>query len=345
MSAATQRYTAVAIVLHWAIAAAILGMIPLGWWMGDALEVSSTQAQAIAAYQLHKSVGLTILMLSLARLAWRLMHPPPPLPANMPKWESTIATLTHWAFYFIIIAMPLTGWLHVSTGWSVDDNRPLNVPTLYFGLFQVPHLFGLAGLADGARASVAAVIGFSHSKMAWGAVGLTALHVGAALKHHFRDKDDVLTRMVPGLKPLSGEAPPPAQAGRAPILIGGFAAILLAGVGALWLFQHPPVTARAAPASASAQGQPEAQPQAATNVPAPTSAPSRAADGPASEHTAAAPTPTAGSAPPAWRVDQAGQLDTVHRHACGRSVRGALLALARRHPLRPQQSRLPHAQR
>ena len=82
-----QRYTAVAIVLHWAIALAIFGMIALGWWMGDALEDSATQAQAIAAFQLHKSIGLSVLVLSLARLGWRLINPPPPLPAGMKAWE------------------------------------------------------------------------------------------------------------------------------------------------------------------------------------------------------------------------------------------------------------------
>jgi cytochrome b561/polyisoprenoid-binding protein YceI len=239
-----KRYTAVAILLHWAIALAIAGMIALGWWMGDALEDKATQAQAIAAFQLHKSIGLTILLLSLARLGWRFMHPVPPLPAGMKRWERWAATGTHWAFYVVIIAMPLTGWLYVSTAWNAHTDKHFDVPTLYFGLFKVPHLFGLSQLAEGARAALAELFENFHSKLAWGAIGLTVLHVGAALKHHFVDRDDVLARMVPGLAPETD-----APKGRALALIGGAAAIVLAAAAALWAFQNPPTGANAPPAS------------------------------------------------------------------------------------------------
>ena len=146
--------------------------------------------------------------------------------------------------------MPLTGWLYVSTGWSTHDDRPLEVPTLYFGLFQVPHLFGLAHLADAARAGLAELFENFHSKLAWGAIGLAALHVGAALKHHLIDKDDVLTRMVPGLRSLGAASPPAAPSGRGRTLglLAGFAAIALAALAALWLFTHPPTGASAPPA-------------------------------------------------------------------------------------------------
>jgi cytochrome b561 len=240
----------VAIVLHWAIATAIVGMIPLGWWMGEALEDQSTQAQAIAAFQLHKSIGLTILLLSVARLCWRLLNPPPALPTGMAQWERLAATATHWAFYVVIIVMPLTGWLYVSTGWSVHDDRPLEVPTLYFGLFQVPHLFGLAQLTEESRAGLAGALEFSHSKLAWGAIGLAVLHVGAALKHHFLNRDDTLTRMVPGLAPLGGASVTAAPSrGRVPALLAGFAAIILAASAGIWVFAHPPTGAGAPPAS------------------------------------------------------------------------------------------------
>ncbi len=290
----TKRYTVVAIVLHWAIALAIAGMIPLGRWMGDALEVQSTQAQAIAAFQLHKSVGLTVLVLSLARLGWRLANPPPPLPAAMKAWERLAANATHWAFYFVIIIMPLTGWLYVSTGWSAHDDRPLEVPTLYFGLFQVPHLFGLAQLAQDTRAGLAEAFLFSHSKLAWGAIGLAVLHVGAALKHHFADKDDVLTRMVPGLKPLGGASSAArAPRGRAPALIAGFAAILIAAASALWIFANPPTGASAPPAEVLHTHDDEGSEPGEVE----------------SEHNEQATddelaTPPAAGAPPSWRVER-----------------------------------------
>jgi cytochrome b561 len=294
-----QRYTAIAIVLHWAIAIAIAGMISLGWWMHEALEQPATQAQAIAAYQLHKSIGLTILALSLARLGWRLANRPPPLPSNMKPWERLAATATHWGFYALIIVMPLTGWLYVSTGWSAHDNRPLEVPTLYFGLFQVPHLFGLSQLAETTRALLANVIGFTHSKLAWGAIGLTVLHVGAALKHHFADKDDVLTRMVPGLRPLGGAIAGSAARGRGLALVAGFAAILLAASAALWAFTHPPTGAAAPPANAIHSHEDEAL-ESADDSSAAIEAHDDADGETVHEH---AVTPSSG-APAAWRVER-----------------------------------------
>ncbi len=290
-STAPSRYSAVAIVLHWAIAIAILGMIPLGWWMGDALEDKATQAQAIAAFQLHKSIGLTVLLLSIARLGWRLTHPTPPLPEAMKPWEKLAATATHWAFYFLIIAMPLSGWLYVSTGWSVHDDRPLEVPTLYFGLFQVPHLFGLSHLADQARAMLAGVFENAHSKMAWGAIGLTALHVAAALKHQFVDKDGVLARMVPGL-----ERDAPQSSARFYALAAGFAAIALAGLAALWVFQNPPTGAGAPPAEVLHTHDGEVEHQADEHEEA-TAEDDHYADGHSHGGTAAA-----AGAPPAWTV-------------------------------------------
>ena len=303
MATQAKHYTAVAIVLHWAIAIAIAGMISLGWWMHEALEQPATQAQAIAAYQLHKSIGLTILALSLARLGWRLANPAPPLPTGMKPWERLAANATHWAFYALIIIMPLTGWLYVSTGWSAHDNRPLEVPTLYFGLFQVPHLFGLSHLAETTRAILASVIGFTHSKLAWGAIGLTVLHVGAALKHHFTDKDDVLTRMVPGLKPIAGAAiAEPAPRGRGPALIAGFAAIVLAASAALWAFTHPPAGVAAPPAAVIHSHEDEALEPAADS--SRTTEAHDHADGETAHEHAPPPSPGAPGAPAAWRVER-----------------------------------------
>ena len=226
MTEEAKRYAAVAIVLHWAIAIGIVWQILLGWWMGDAIEQAATRASAVAAYQVHKSVGLTILALSLLRLAWRVINPPPALPAHMPQWEQLAAKATHWAFYILMIAMPLTGWLYVSTGWEAHDHRPLEVPTLYFGLFQVPHLFDLAHLPDGARAAWSGAMENVHSKLAWAAIILLVAHVGAALKHQFIDKDEVLGHMVPGATPKTILLPPASNERRI-TLIAGLALILL----------------------------------------------------------------------------------------------------------------------
>jgi cytochrome b561 len=287
----------VAIVLHWAIAIAIFGMIPLGWWMGDALEDPSTQAQAIAAFQLHKSIGLTVLALSVARLGWRLINPGPPLPENMQPWERLAAKATHWAFYILIIALPFSGWLYVSTAWSVHDERPLEVPTLYFGLFQVPHLFGLSGLADDTRAALAGVFEFSHSKMAWGAIALTVLHVGAALKHQFIDKDGVLGRMVPGVPDGVGA---PSGGARVAGLVAGFAAIAIAAVAAAWTFSNPPTGAPASVVHTHDDGGHETATETEATAP---STDDHYADG--HSHDDAQTPPAADAAPSVWRVDRA----------------------------------------
>ena len=109
MPAQSERYTAVAIVLHWAIAAAVIFMLPLGFTMHELAEDGHASQALFEAYQLHKSIGLTVLALTLVRLAWRLTHRPPPLPQGMPAWEAVAARATHWGFYVLTLALPLTG--------------------------------------------------------------------------------------------------------------------------------------------------------------------------------------------------------------------------------------------
>jgi cytochrome b561 len=192
---AGERYTAVAVVLHWAIAAAILANLGLGWWMDEAIEESATAARAIAAFQLHKSLGLTVLALTLLRLAWRLAHRPPPLPEAMRPWERFAARSVHWVFYALMVVLPLSGWLYASTQWREDG--PLAVPTLWFGLFEVPHLFGLNELAPRVRQELSDGLEDAHETLAWTLAALLALHVGAALKHRLIERDHVFASMRP----------------------------------------------------------------------------------------------------------------------------------------------------
>ncbi|MBA4801090.1 MAG: cytochrome b [Euryhalocaulis sp.] len=182
----TRRYNAVAMTLHWLIAIAIIGMIFFGWWAGDL----PNSTQKLNYFQIHKSVGLTILVLSVARLIWRLTHKTPPYPEQMKAWEKTAATAVHWAFYVLIIAMPLAGWLMVSSS-------PLGIPTRFFFLFEWPHLPILPGLPRDTKETLDAVFENVHSKMAWVILALLALHVGAALKHQFVERIDLLQRMIP----------------------------------------------------------------------------------------------------------------------------------------------------
>jgi len=187
----SQRYTAAAITLHWLIALAIVTLLVAGWWMTDAIHHPETKATAFKVYQLHKSLGLTVLVLSVLRLIWRLVNPPPPLPDGMTRFERIAAHATHGLFYALIIAIPLAGWAMVSAS-------PFGLPTIVFGLFEWPHIPVLAGLED--KRPVEAVFRNAHEIMAYGLAALLVLHVGAALKHHFVNRDDVLTRMLPFLR-------------------------------------------------------------------------------------------------------------------------------------------------
>ena len=181
-----RRYTNVAIVLHWLIAALVLTNLYLGWRMGRL-----TGMAQFATFQLHKSVGISVLALSLLRLAWRLSHRPPPYPADQARWERAAATTVHWTFYALMIAMPLTGWIIVSAS-------PLNIPTLLFKTIPFPHIAAIHDLAMPARKAIEDRVGLTHVVLAYGFAALIVLHVAAALKHQFVDRDHELARMMPG---------------------------------------------------------------------------------------------------------------------------------------------------
>jgi cytochrome b561/polyisoprenoid-binding protein YceI len=241
MNSNEQRYTAVAIVLHWAIAAAILANLLIGWWMKSAIGETATQARAIAAFQLHKSIGLTVLLVTALRLVWRFTHKPPPLPAGMARWERFAARGTHWAFYILMVLVPLSGWTYVSSQWA--DGKPLNVPTLWFGLFQVPHLFDAHAMTDAARAAVSQRNAAAHYYLAWSMAGLFVLHVAAALEHHFRNRDRVLTQMLPVLPPPDGTTRPKDEPEQLAILRAGAGLIFIALAALGYVLWRGPATA------------------------------------------------------------------------------------------------------
>jgi cytochrome b561 len=174
------RYTAVAQAFHWTIAALIVIQFTLAW-MQDDLPLGMHKLTLLAR---HKSFGMTILMLAVLRLAWRLFNPAPPLPEGMSKLEQLLAKITHIAFYVLLFAMPLTGWLMSSAK---------NYSVSWFGLFTWPDMIA----PDEQRFEF---LKSTHDALSVLLLSIAILHILAALKHHFWNKDDVLKRMLPFTK-------------------------------------------------------------------------------------------------------------------------------------------------
>ena len=184
---ASRRYAGVAIALHWLIALAIVAQVSLAWRFDD-----DRSPTGFALTQLHKSIGITVLLLSVLRLGWRLANPPPPEPAALKPWEKQLSAAVHWGFYIIMIGMPLTGWIMVSASKTA-------IPTLLYGALPWPNLPGFAAMPALAKSSWHKLGETSHSLLAWGAYGLVLLHVAGALKHQFLERNaPVFARMAPG---------------------------------------------------------------------------------------------------------------------------------------------------
>jgi cytochrome b561 len=174
------HYSAVAKAFHWLIAALIVTQFTLAD-MADDLPIG---AHKLALLARHKSFGMTVLMLAILRLLWRLKNPPPALPDHMTPLERKLARATHIAFYVLLFAMPLTGWMMSSAK---------NYSVSWFGLFTWPNLIGKNETAfDVLRAT--------HDTMSFILLSIAVLHILAALKHHFWNKDNVLLRMLPLIK-------------------------------------------------------------------------------------------------------------------------------------------------
>jgi cytochrome b561 len=184
-AASERRYAAVAIGLHWLIAALIAANILIAWGFEDLKGLAKFNQM-----QLHKSVGITVLILSLGRLGWRLTHRPPPLPAHMPRWEKIAAHAVHWGFYVIMIGLPVTGWIIVSAS-------PSNIPTLLYQTIPWPHLEFVHGLPMADRKGIDEAMEETHELLGKLTYALIVLHVAAALKHQFWNKDGLIWRMAP----------------------------------------------------------------------------------------------------------------------------------------------------
>ena len=173
----TRSWGSVSKALHWIIVLLIINQWVIGM-RADALPLGMAKLQALAW---HKSFGVTILALAVVRLAWRWMNPVPDLAAETRPWERVLAKISHVLLYGLIFALPLTGWLMSSAK---------NYPVSWFSLVQLPDLVAPS------EALFQQMRSLHHSLFAV-LVGVAALHIAGALKHHFIDRNDVLKRMLP----------------------------------------------------------------------------------------------------------------------------------------------------
>ena len=178
-------YTFTAIGLHWLIALTIIGSFALGFYMAD-LPISP---QKLKFYSWHKWAGVTIFLFVVLRLGWRLAHQPPELPAGMPAWQRSVAAATHVLLYLLMVAVPLSGWLMSSAK---------GFQTVWFGVLPLPDLLTK-------NAELGDLLQQMHKLLNYSMAALVFAHLGAALKHHFIDRDDILARMLPFLRKPSGD--------------------------------------------------------------------------------------------------------------------------------------------
>lgn len=180
-------YTGTAKALHWSIALMVLALALLGVVMKRA---GLPLGQRFALYQLHKSIGFTLLVLMMVRLAWRATHAPPHLPLEHAALTRAMAHIVHVALYALLIALPLTGWMMVSAS-------AFPVPTRFFDWVTIPHLGPIATLPGETRLAWEESLKLVHTATALLLVVLAAAHAGAALWHHFVLRDGILRRMLP----------------------------------------------------------------------------------------------------------------------------------------------------
>lgn len=185
------RWGDIARLLHWTIAAMILGLIAVGALMGG----MENGPDKYKIYMLHKSAGLLVLALVICRLVWRLASRKPKAVPSIPWYMTAAAEITHWGLYALMLAIPLSGWLM---------NSYANFPLNWFGFeaLRVPNLVTVPAEVGWDRAKEMAEI---HGILAWLLLFIVFVHASAALFHHFVRKDPILARMTPFIREPKGK--------------------------------------------------------------------------------------------------------------------------------------------
>ncbi|HEY8613978.1 MAG TPA: cytochrome b [Roseomonas sp.] len=172
------RYDAVSRAFHWITVALILAAATLGLWLGHARP--EDEASKLTLYNIHESIGVTIWAVTLARLGWRIGHPPPPLPADLPAAIRIAARANHTAFYVWLLTMPVVGFV-ATNAWGF--------PLTWFGLIPLPDPVGK-------DVPLAELLTLIHRLMAWSLIGMIVLHISGALWHQFIRRDGTLRKML-----------------------------------------------------------------------------------------------------------------------------------------------------
>jgi cytochrome b561 len=183
MPVTTQRYHAVAMSLHWLIGLLIIVNLLMGLSFGY-----MDKAVRFEFMQLHKSFGITVLLLTVVRILWRFAKGAPAEPSTLKRWEVVVSGLVHFLLYGMMIMIPFSGWALVSSS-------SLGIPTVLYGIISWPHLPFFEGVPD--LKAVHERIQTTHAWLAYSTLFLLFLHVGAGLKHHFMQRDEILFRMTP----------------------------------------------------------------------------------------------------------------------------------------------------
>lgn len=174
----SHSYGSIAKAFHWVVAICVIGMIIVGFLL-DAIPTP----ERYTIIQLHKSIGFTLLIVMTLRLFWRFLSPPPPLPGNVSRWQVIVAKMTHGMLYVSTFTMTISGWMMSSFyGYAIN----------WFFLVKIPIP------VDEKNRYLARIFSNIHDVAAWVFVVLICVHTLAALKHHFIDRDSILTRMLPG---------------------------------------------------------------------------------------------------------------------------------------------------
>jgi cytochrome b561 len=179
------KYSGIAVLLHWTVAILIIANVALAWSFDSVGDESKR-----FVYDTHKSIGITVLGFVLMRILWRLTHKPPAYPETFRSWERRLSYFAHFALYFLMLALPISGWLH-DAAWEAAPQIPLQ----WFGLFEVGRLSAIMNLDPATKNQVHQQMAQFHEISGYALYALVFLHISGALKHQLLDKQPELQRM------------------------------------------------------------------------------------------------------------------------------------------------------